>query len=322
MLTVLLGTRNRGRILRDVLEGFCRLMEPSGGWKVIVVDNGSTDDTPQVLAEFQGRLPLQPLSVPQPGKNKALNAALPLVAGDLVVFTDDDVFPRTDWLIRLREAADTQPEYSIFGGVVISRWQVEPPRWALWSELGAAYTVSSPLAKEGPVAPELWSGTIVGANMAIRARIFESGARFDPAVGPNGGSYAMGSETEILLRLAWQGHKAYHLQGAVIEHLIRKEQLDQAWVLQRAVRFGRGLLRQSPDVKLWFGMPRHLFRDIPKQAVVVAATWLSMREEALFQARWFFNIYWGKAIEAIKIAKERHERSHTGPAIPLSSADR
>jgi glycosyltransferase involved in cell wall biosynthesis len=324
MLSVLLATRNRSEILHDVLEAFCHLREPSSGWRLIVVDNGSTDRTARVIGAFSDRLPLHSLCEPRPGKNHALNAGLSLVAGDLVVFTDDDVFPKTDWLVRLRKAADSQPLYSLFGGVVEPRWQEPPPQWVHWSELGAAYAATSSSAKEGPITPSQFSAAIIGGNMAIRSSIFDSGVRFDCSIGPSGTSYAMGSETEIILRLSRQGHRAYHVQDAVVEHLIRKEQLDKSWVLQRAIRFGRGSHRLSPDLKPWMGIPRHLFRDIPKQGFLMVAAWLSFRREALFHAQWFFNVNLGKAIEARIMAWEcrvqsesakRNESTYTLPPV-------
>ena len=81
MLTVLFATRNRARILPDVLESFCHLQSPPSGWKLVVVDNGSTDDTPPVIASFANRLPLQYASEPTLGKNFALNTGVALVEG-------------------------------------------------------------------------------------------------------------------------------------------------------------------------------------------------------------------------------------------------
>ena len=132
LLTVLMATRNRSRILREVLETYCQLQQPSSGWKLVVIDNGSTDDTAQVLASFANRLPLCSVAEPRLGKNFALNSGLDLVEGDLVVFTDDDAFPRPDWLVQFRETADNKPTYSIFGGTIVPRWEVSPPDWTAW----------------------------------------------------------------------------------------------------------------------------------------------------------------------------------------------
>jgi glycosyltransferase involved in cell wall biosynthesis len=306
MLTVLLATRNRARILRDVLESYSHLRQPLRGWKLVVVDNGSTDQTAQVVTSFIGRLPLQFLVEPKVGKNFALNTGIELLDGDLTVFTDDDTFPNSDWLVELRRAADAQPVYSMFGGVIVPRWEVPPPAWVRWVNQGAAYTLTHPSLKEGPIAPTL----VFGPNMAVRADVFRSGIRFDPAIGPRGACYPMGSETELALRLAKLGHQAWHVKGAIVEHFIRVEQLKKKWIWGRAIRFGRGKYRMMPtdpsgNVKLWMGIPRYLFRRIVKQGLVMIAAYATFRRETLFRSRWEFNDWYGQAIEAHKLARER-----------------
>lgn len=308
MLTVLLATRNRAQILREVLDAFVKVQSPASGWKLVVIDNGSTDQTAQVIAAFAHRLPLQSVSEPELGKNFAVNRGLALAEGDLVVFTDDDAFPHTDWLVQLRKASDAHPEYAMFGGVIVPRWEVSPPDWVRWiDDPGPVYTITNPSWKEGPVDAVL----VFGPNMAVRNGVFEAGASFDPCMGPRGTSYPMGSETELLVRLERQGYKAWHVQNAVVEHFIRKEQMEKSWVLQRAVRYGRGRFRMSLNVKLWKGIPRHLFRDIPREGMLIVAAWISFRQKALFQAQWRFNTLRGMASEARTMARERQAQSQS-----------
>jgi L-malate glycosyltransferase len=304
MLTVLLATRNRARILNDVLASFCQLHPPPSGWKLVVADNGSTDDTESVLASFAERLPLHRVFQPRVGKNFALNAGLPLIEGDLTVLTDDDVFPRPDWLVQLRRAADEHPDFTIFGGVIVPRWQAPPPAWTQWIDLGPVFTTTRPDLTEGEFPFQEFS-TVQGPNMAIRSSIFRSGIQFDPSIGPSGASYPMGSETELLFRLGRDGHRAWCVPAAVVEHLVRPEQLQEDWVLQRAIRWGRGRYRMARNPRLWLGVPRHLFRDMPKEAARMAAASLSRKRDAFFRARWRFNILLGMAIEARNMAREK-----------------
>jgi hypothetical protein len=49
MLTVVMATRNRAGVLHRVLDSFAALEIPRGGWKLVIVDNASTDATPEVL---------------------------------------------------------------------------------------------------------------------------------------------------------------------------------------------------------------------------------------------------------------------------------
>lgn len=305
MLTVLLATRNRAAILGQILDAYCRVRPPNGGWKIVVVDNGSTDTTSEVIASFVGRLPLHSLVEPAPGKNVALNSGLPFVEGDLVVLTDDDAFPHPDCLVEFRAAADAHRDYSIFGGKIIPRWETSPPPWIRWldaSELGTIFAITDEALLDGPV-PLNQVSTVHGPNMAVRTEIFRSGISFDPNIGPRGSDYPMGSEAELIARLSKRGHKAWHVKTAVVEHLIRKAQLSQDWVLQRAIRCGRGRQRMASNVKIWRGIPLHLLRDMPKEALAILRAVLSGRQDELLRARWRFNILRGKAIEANKLAR-------------------
>lgn len=299
MLTVLLATRDRATILRETLEAFCRLQAPSSGWKLVIVDNGSTDQTPAVLASFANRLPLHAVCEPTGGKNSALNTGLGLVEGDLTVFTDDDAFPQTDWLVELRNAADAQPTYSLFGGGIVPRWESPPPPWVQWLEQGPVFALTDPSMTEGPVPPFL----VFGPNMAVRTAVFQSGVRFDPSIGPQNSSYPMGSETELLLRLSQWGHKAWHVPTAVVEHFIRNGQLRQAWVLKRAIRYGRGrfrldYMRKYRTYPCWFGVPRTFFRQIFEQEKIIIKAWLRSDQRELFCASWRRNFLWGHMLEA------------------------
>ena len=299
MLSVVLATKNRAAILRETLEAFCQLQPPSSGWKLVIVDNGSIDQTPEVLASFAGRLPLQTLCEPTGGKNSALNTGLGFVEGDLTVFTDDDTFPHTAWLVELRNAADAQPAYSMFGGAIVPRWEIPPPNWVQWVEHSPAYALTDPSMKEGPVPPYL----VFGPNMAIRTTVFQSGVRFDTSIGPRSSSYAMGSEVELTQRLSQRGHNAWFVSRAVVEHFIRENQLRESWVQKRAVRYGRGrfrldymqIYRRYPS---WFGVPRTFFRQIIEQQKLIIKARLRSDHREVFCATWRRNFLWGHVVEA------------------------
>jgi glycosyltransferase involved in cell wall biosynthesis len=306
MLTVLIATRNGGRTLPGVLEAYGRAQVPAGGFKVVIVDNGSTDGTSGLASRFRDILPLTWIVEAEPGKNAALNRGLSAVEGDLVVLTDDDAFPRTDLLVRLRAAADAHAGFSIFGGAVVARWEVPPPEWLLrWVPPGPAFTLTPPALGEGPTGPH----NVFGPNMAVRATVFEAGHRFDPSIGPRGGHYAMGSETEFVRRLIRQGHSAWHVPDAVVEHFVREAQMTRAWVRARAVRFGRGQFRlaQADGARAapsWLGVPRYLIRGMCAHALRMAQARASLDEERFFLAQWEFHCLWGQAIEARAMRNE------------------
>ncbi len=133
--------------------------------------------------------------------------------------------------------------------------------------------------------------------------IFHSGYRFDETVGPQGGSYAMGSEADLTRRLAKAGFKAWHCRDAVIHHMIRSYQMNKDWVLARAVRYGRGQYRQAAKEPLntplsLFSIPLSLVTQILVQGLRVCYAQVGGNVEKAFKARWQLNYLVGRAIEA------------------------
>ena len=244
MLTVVMATKNRAHLLGRVLDSFAELQSPRGGWKLIAVDNGSIDGTPEVLKAYADRLPIQVLLEPTSGMNAALNAALGAVEGDLLVKTDDDVLPCPGWLVEYRKAADEQPDRSVFGGTVSPEWPAPLPHWLTEraANFGILYARSSRLT--GPCA----LSDIYGPNWAIRSEVFSDGTRFDERIGPDSTQsfYPMGGETELFSRLQAKGHLGWFVSEATIRHIVRPEQITERWILDRAYRNGLGVLATCP----------------------------------------------------------------------------
>jgi L-malate glycosyltransferase len=299
MLTVLIATYNRVDVLRKSLNAYCQLRRPEGGWKLVIVDNGSSDATKEIIHSFVSCLPLTYAFEPARGKNAALNLGLASAEGDLIVFSDDDVFPRPDWLIEMRRSADAHRSYSIFGGAVVAQWETYPQDWILQCvPLGPAFAVTDPSWEEGPIE----AGFAFGANMAIRAEIFDAGYRFSVDIGP-GRACPMGSETELNLRLVNAGFKAWHNKRAVVDHCISKFKMQRSWVLKRALEFGREQYRltaryEHANGTYYLGIPSQLIKAIARMGSRVGAATLAGDSAELFRKRWKFNYLIGQAIEA------------------------
>lgn len=90
--------------------------------------------------------------------------------------------------------------------------------------------------------------------------------------------------------------------------------MNRAWILGRALKFGRGQYRiwiqyEDAGLKSYLGIPRHLIKDIVKQGLDVGRATLSGDTAKLFQERWKFNYLLGQAIEAWVIHRELHVAS-------------
>jgi GT2 family glycosyltransferase len=257
---------------------------------------------------------------PTPGKNQALNAALPAAIGDLVVFTDDDAVPRPDWLRRFRATADTQTDFHMFGGRIVPRWPTPPEPWILaLVPLSVVYGISPPL-QSGPVGRQ-W---VFGANMAVRKAIFDLGYRFNPTIGPRGTDYAQGSEAELTQRLERAGYRAWFCSEAVIEHLISPDHLTEEWILKRARRYGRGRTRrgaagsQGRTIAV-LNVPAPLAFHLIVQAVRIVLAWGRRDRAALFTARWAWNYLLGQAQEwRGRAGNTLRRRSKTSTSDPLA----
>ncbi|MBV8147522.1 MAG: glycosyltransferase family 2 protein [Candidatus Eremiobacteraeota bacterium] len=98
-VSVIIATKDRARYLERALESFGD-QEDAPPFEVVVVDNGSTDDTGGVVgrAAASAKLPIRLLYEPEPNRGKARNRALKVAAGEIVVFCDDDVAIPRQWV--------------------------------------------------------------------------------------------------------------------------------------------------------------------------------------------------------------------------------
>jgi hypothetical protein len=192
----------------------------------------------------------------------------------------------------------------------VPRWEASPPPWVQWTNQGAVYAITDPIWKEGPIAPNF----VWGLNMAIRSCVFQSGVRFNTFMGPRGSNYPQGGDTELNRRLHSQGHKAWHVRGAIVEHFIRKEQLNKAWVMQRAFRHGRGefQLEDTPEFrsrKSLMEIPRHLFRQLYKSTCEITKARLKRRQDDVFRAEWRANYIRGQIWQWLSNTLEFQKRT-------------
>ena len=95
-VSVVVATYNGGRTLNNCLESFGRLNYAD--YEVILVDDGSTDATPQIAKAFPSVRYLRQINQ---GLSAARNAGICAAAGEIVAFTDDDCRADEDWLYYL-----------------------------------------------------------------------------------------------------------------------------------------------------------------------------------------------------------------------------
>ncbi|MGH2840341.1 MAG: glycosyltransferase family 2 protein, partial [Solirubrobacteraceae bacterium] len=116
-VAVVVATRDRAGRLAQLLDALERQTLASERMEVVVVDDGSSDGTGELLAErADGPLPLRWVSQPQSrGPAAARNRGWRMTTAPLIAFTDDDCVPAEGWLEALLTLAAARPQAVVQG---------------------------------------------------------------------------------------------------------------------------------------------------------------------------------------------------------------
>jgi glycosyltransferase involved in cell wall biosynthesis len=89
-ISALLTTHNRAHFLPGVLEGLENQTLPQNLYEVVVIDDGSADETPALLAGYAGKLPMRVFRQSASGLAVAKNLGIFAATSPILVFLDDD----------------------------------------------------------------------------------------------------------------------------------------------------------------------------------------------------------------------------------------
>jgi ADP-heptose:LPS heptosyltransferase/glycosyltransferase involved in cell wall biosynthesis len=277
--SIVISTYNRADVLDRTLSTICGLTVDSGAtWELIVVDNGSTDSTREVCGRYARALPLRYLREMRQGQNYAANYGVSEARSDLILLTDDDVDVTPGWASAILDAARQNESASFFGGKVLSRWQGVPPRW--FSE-NVDMIRSNPRVDLGSAQRRFSNGDeprLIGANLAFRKTLFESGFRFREELGPSGDGRSGGrvgpAELDWEERVLQAGHEGMYVPDALVYHRDPPWRMTEKYVRHWYVESGRNRVKQGevPGGHEWFGAPRYLWRECLTHALIYLAT--------------------------------------------------
>jgi len=264
-VTVLICTRNRAAVLAEALASHPAVEMPAGVVRdMVVVDNGSTDGTAEVVAAFRKSAPFDVAYVREDreGHSVALNTGCRVATGDVVAFTDDDAFPAEGWLTAIHETFVRRDADWVYGPVV-PRWETgRAPAW-----YGPATAPLVACLDYGPrefVATDPGQ-TFYGVNHAARRdRLFELGLyREDLGIRPGRGSVA-GNDDDLFARALRAGFRLVYDPRASVRHFIPaarcRKRTHRRNTRRVAVNQFHRLLEQPPAPPTLIGLPRFYFR--------------------------------------------------------------
>lgn len=227
-VSILIVTRNHAAELAMTLAAMRRLSIPQSlevEW--IVIDNGSTDDTREVvLSAAAGPLPLKYLHEPRPGQCHGRNRGLAESSGDVILFADDDVHPPINWVGGMCGPIFGGMADACCGGVklaphLLRSWMT--PTHRNW--LAATEWISAG-------APE----SLVGANMAFSRDVLQRIPEFDVNLGP--GKLGFWDDTLFSRQLIEAGYRIADCLATLVEHHFDPARLKRESWIDAAKRLG------------------------------------------------------------------------------------
>jgi glycosyltransferase involved in cell wall biosynthesis len=116
-VTVLIDTYNHERFIEEAIVSVLEQDFPSSQTEVLVVDDGSTDRTPDIVRKFEPRIRL--LRKENGGQASAFNAGIPEARGKIVSFLDGDDWWAPNKLSRVMETITADPALGIVGNGIV-----------------------------------------------------------------------------------------------------------------------------------------------------------------------------------------------------------
>jgi GT2 family glycosyltransferase len=220
--SVVVCTYNDASTLRDCLEG---LTEQSyAEYEVIVVNDGSTDETGDIAREFDVRL----IETENQGLSRARNTGLAAATGDIVAYVDGDARPDSEWLSFLA-GRFAGGDYGAVGGPNLP-----------WPDAGRVEEAVA-TAPGGPthvLISDDEAEHIPGCNMAFRREVLEAIGGFD------GQFRAAGDDVDVCWRLREAGFRIGFTPAAVVWHH-RRDTIRAYLAQQRGYGEAEGLLERK-----------------------------------------------------------------------------
>ena len=249
-VSIVVSSRNRAPELGHFLNHVSRTQCQDGTrWELIFVDNGSTDDTAEVVRRFAATatFPMQYLLEREPGKSRGVNAGIAASRGEVIALTDDDAWVSDTWVKDIFDHFSAHRDSQCIGGRVVR-----------------AYPDLADLAIRESMEPESVSLAgfsaltiqLIGCNMAVRRSLLMRIGLFDPNLGPGVPAQA-GEDLDFLYRIVAAGHALHYVPEILVHHNHGRRSTQQIRAVRSGYLRGRGafyakqLLSRDALVSRW-----------------------------------------------------------------------
>lgn len=256
-LTVVIPTFDRADVLARCLRDLLSQIRANPDWRILVVDDGSHDGTPQVIADAQKCLPQQVRSLRQENRGPAAarNLGLREARTDLVLFLGDDIIAAPDLLNEhiLSHRAYPREAVSVLGYVTWSP-EIKVTPFMRWLENGGPQFRYHQISDPDNVP---WT-YLYTANFSFKRRFLLENGLFDEEF-----PFAAYEDSDLARRLAARGMRMVYNPRAIGYHH-HPTSLGQALSRMEKVGYSYGIYRMKAGTDNGFtrGRPSLLRRAL------------------------------------------------------------
>jgi glucosyl-dolichyl phosphate glucuronosyltransferase len=260
-LDVILPTYNRHQFLKLTLDSLLAAEVPDDLIvSVTVVDNNSTDATPETVEAYQQKFSgrLHYLFEKKQGRSHALNAGIAATSGDLVGMIDDDEQVDRCWF-QVINRMFSKGDLDFIGGPYVPNWGGPKPAWMPPNHAGVIGLVDAgALHAYGTSNAEL-----MGGNAVVTRAMLSKVGPYSTDLGRKGNRPLADEDTDMYRRLLKAKARGMYVPDLIIYHYIHPDRLTKgyfrSWHFWRGVSSGVMDRRQPQATPYLLGIPRFLF---------------------------------------------------------------
>ena len=291
LLSVIICTRNRADEIVNCLPEVARQAREFMDVEVVVVDNGSTDNTKQVIAELSKSedYPFRYVFEPVAGLCQARNRGRTEARGKVLSYIDDDLIIEEGWIRHIREHFLRETTDCLGGNVdvtLIGNEELDFPDDMLWF-FGKRAFGRETREFHLPEHP-------VGGNMSISTRVFDEVGGFDTNL------KLYGDETDFFRRASAKGFKMLYDPKVVVRQIIPANRLTKKELRSKSYNWGKG------SATVWMLQTPGFFKRLAKiieyffRAVYVGVSSLVRSSFGKFYTFWYNCGYLAQLLKGLE----------------------
>ncbi len=243
-ISAIVCTYNRGGLLSRALQSLVEQSLNRRLYEVVIVDNGSTDNTLDIVTAFQSahhETQISFVSAPKQGLGYARNIGFENSRGTYLAFMDDDAWADKDWLELTLECFErVKPKPRVVGGPIYPHYDSRKPSWFKDDYEIRTWGDHPRFLKRGE--------SFSGSNMILEREIIADCGGFDVKVGMRGHYLSVGEETNLFNRI-WQDESdervLYYSPHLMMFHAVSEQKMTVMYQLKRAFATGQAWQRQN-----------------------------------------------------------------------------